>query len=150
MIAAGLVLALLCGAYAARNFAINSDVSALLSPNLEWRKRELAFEKAFGRFEMIVVVVTAPTPELTGEATAALADKLSQNKERFRAVTQVGGGEFFARNGLLFQNAGGAQEESRRPEQGRADDPRSRHGSEPARSHQRNRQRAARRCAPSI
>ena len=88
MIAAGLALALLCGVYSARNFAITSDVSALLSPNLEWRKRELAFEKAFGRFETIVVVVTAPTPELAAEATAKLADKLAQNKERFRAVTR--------------------------------------------------------------
>ena len=48
VIAASMVLALLCGAYAARNFAITSDVNALLSPNLEWRKRELAFEKTFG------------------------------------------------------------------------------------------------------
>ena len=102
VIAAGLVLALLCGVYAARNFAITSDVNALLSPNLEWRKRELVFEKTFGRFEMIVVVVDAPTPELVGEATAKLADKLAQNKERFRAVTRTG--EFFARTGLLFQN----------------------------------------------
>jgi hopanoid biosynthesis associated RND transporter like protein HpnN len=104
VIAAALVLAVISGAYAARNFAINSDVSALLSPNLEWRKRELEFEKAFSRFEMIVVVVNAPTPELVGEATKALADRLSQNKERFRAVTHVTGSEFFARNGLLFQS----------------------------------------------
>jgi hypothetical protein len=103
VIGAALLLAAVSGAYAVRNFAINSDVSALLSPNLEWRKRELAFERAFGRFEMIVVVVNAPTPELVGEATKALADRLSQNKERFRAVTHVTGSEFFARNGLLFQ-----------------------------------------------
>ncbi len=102
VIAAGLALALLCGVYSARNFAITSDINALLSPNLEWRKRELAFEKAFGRFETIVVVVDAPTPEFAAEATASLADKLAQNKERFRAVTRTG--EFFARNGLLFQN----------------------------------------------
>ena len=101
VIAAAMVLALLCGAYAARNFAITSDVNALLSPNLEWRKRELAFEKTFSRFETIVVVVNAPTPELTAEATAKLADKLLQNKERFRAVTRTA--DFFARNGLLFQ-----------------------------------------------
>jgi hopanoid biosynthesis associated RND transporter like protein HpnN len=103
VIAVGIALALVCGAYTARNFAINSDINALLSPNLEWRKRERAFEEAFGRFELIIAVVTAPTPELTGQATAALADKLSQNKERFRAVTHAGGGEFFARNGLLYQ-----------------------------------------------
>ncbi|HYI29504.1 MAG TPA: MMPL family transporter [Bradyrhizobium sp.] len=103
VIAAGLVLALISGAYAARNFAISSDVSALLSPNLEWRKRELAFEKAFGRFELIVVVVNAPTPELTDEAATALTERLLPNKERFRAITHVAGGEFFARNGLLYQ-----------------------------------------------
>ena len=104
VIVAGLVLAVVSGAYAARNFAITSDINALLSPNLEWRKRERAFEQAFGRFELIVAVVTAPTPELTSKATSALADKLSANKDRFRAVTQVGGGEFFTRNGLLYQS----------------------------------------------
>jgi uncharacterized protein len=103
VIVAGIALALLSGVYSVRNFAINSDISALLSPNLEWRKREIAFERAFGRFETIVVVVTAPTPEQAGEATAKLADKLAENKERFRSVTRVN--EFFARYGLLFQDA---------------------------------------------
>ena len=104
VIVAGLVLAVVSGAYAARNFAITSDINALLSPNLEWRKRERSFEQAFGRFELIVAVVTAPTPELTSKATSALADKLSANKDRFRAVTQVGGGDFFTRSGLLYQS----------------------------------------------
>jgi hopanoid biosynthesis associated RND transporter like protein HpnN len=99
----GLLLALAAGFYTAQNFAITSDVNALLSPNLEWRKRELALEKAFSRYEQIVVVVRAPTPELVGQATTALAERLSQQKDRFRSVTQPGAGEFFARNGLLFQ-----------------------------------------------
>jgi uncharacterized protein len=99
----GLLLALAAGIYTARNFAITSDINALLSPNLEWRKRELALEKAFSRFEQIIVVVRAPTPELVGQATAALAERLTQQKDRFRSVTQPGGGEFFSRNGLLFQ-----------------------------------------------
>src|SRR5688572_30585830 len=98
----GLLLALAAGIYTARNFAITSDINALLSPNLEWRKRELALEKAFSRFEQIIVVVRAPTPELVGQATAALAERLTQQKDRFRSVTQPGGGEFFSRNGLLF------------------------------------------------
>jgi uncharacterized protein len=99
----GLLLALVSGIYAARNFAITSDTNALLSPNLEWRKRELAMEKAFARSELIVVVVRAPTPELVGQATAALAERLAQQTDRFPRVTQPGGGEFFARNGLLFR-----------------------------------------------
>src|SRR5262245_61211968 len=98
----GLALAVLSGVYAARNFAINSDINTLLSAELDWRKREIAFEKAFGRFELIVVVVEAPTPELTSAATNALTQVLAQNKERFRRVTRPGGGDFFVRHGLLF------------------------------------------------
>ena len=53
---------------------------------------------------MIVAVVQAPTPELAGGATAALAEGLApRNRDLFRSVTTPGGGEFFARNGLLFQ-----------------------------------------------
>src|SRR3954466_12191382 len=102
VIAIGLLLALASGIYTARNFAITSDIGALLSPNLEWRKREIAFEKAFNRFEQIVVVVRAPTRELVGQATAALAERLAQQKDRFRSVAQPGGGEFFTPNGLFF------------------------------------------------
>ncbi len=104
VVAAGLLLALLSGVYVARHFAINSDINTLLSSDLGWRKRELALEQAFSRFERIFVVVEAPTPELATEATAALTQALAKNKDRLRAVTQLGGGEFFARNGLLFQS----------------------------------------------
>jgi len=104
VIAVVLMLALASGFYAFRHFAINSDTAALLSPNLEWRKRELALEKAFGRYDLILVVVQAPTPELTGQATEALTQRLAQHKDRFPSVTNAGGGEFFARHGLLFQS----------------------------------------------
>jgi uncharacterized protein len=103
VVVVGLVLAGGSGVYVARHFAINSDISTLLSPNLAWRQRELAFEKAFRRFQRIFVVVEAPSPELASEATAALTQGLVKNKQRFQSVTQLGGGEFFAKNGLLFQ-----------------------------------------------
>jgi hopanoid biosynthesis associated RND transporter like protein HpnN len=104
VVALGLVLALASGYYAVRHFAINSDINTLLSPDLDWRKRELALEQAFRRFELIVVVVQAPTPELTSAATTALAQVLEQKKDKFRGVSLPGGGDFFARNGLLFQS----------------------------------------------
>jgi len=70
---------------------------------LPWRQREIAFEKAFPQhLQSILVVVDAPTPELSSQATAALFEKLSANKDAFKSVTQPGGGEFFRRNGLLF------------------------------------------------
>src|SRR5476651_1245065 len=104
VVLAGVLLALASGVYTARHFAINSDINTLLSPDLDLRKRELALEQAFRRYEMIVVVVQAPTPELTGDATTALAQALEKNKDRFRGVTLAGGGDFFARNGLMFQS----------------------------------------------
>ena len=104
VVVAGLVLAGASGVYAARHFAINSDISALLSNNIGWRQHELAFEQAFHRFKRIFVIVDAPTPELASEATARLTQALAKDRRRFQSVTQLGGGEFFAKNGLLFQS----------------------------------------------
>ena len=33
--------------YAARHFAINTDINTLISPDLDWRKRDNQFEQAF-------------------------------------------------------------------------------------------------------
>jgi uncharacterized protein len=104
VVVGGSLLALASGFYAVHHFAINSDINTLLSPDLAWRKRELALEQAFRRYELIVVVVQAPTPELTGQATVALAKALEQKKEKFRSVTLAGGSDFFKRSGLLFQS----------------------------------------------
>jgi uncharacterized protein len=105
VVVAGLLLAAASGVYTARHFAINSDISDLLSNDISWRQRELTFEQAFNRFERVFVVVETPTPELAGEATAALARELANDKQHFQSVAQLGGGEFFAKNGLLFQSA---------------------------------------------
>src|SRR5437763_15926848 len=95
--------AVVSGVYAFRHFAINTDINTLISPDLPWRQRELAFERAFPQhLRSILVVVEAPTPELTSQATAALFEKLSSNTELFRAISQPGGGDFFRQNGLLF------------------------------------------------
>ncbi len=51
---------------------------------------------------MILAVVEAPTPELTSSAAKALSAKLQADKKNFEAITALGSGEFFERNGLLF------------------------------------------------
>ena len=136
VVVVGLVLAVASGVYVARHFAINSDINTLLSSDLGWRKHELAFEQAFRRFERIFVVVEAPTPELTSEATAALTQELAKNKDRFRAVTQLGGGEFFATQRAAVPAAGGSQAQSCAAGAGGAAHPRSRDRSELARARQ--------------
>jgi len=44
-------------------FQINTDINTLISPDLDWRQRDNAFESAFEQERMILAVVEAPTPE---------------------------------------------------------------------------------------
>ena len=97
-----LILAVAAGVYTARNFIINTDINTLISSNLDWRKRDNQFEKAFDRERTILAVIDAPTPELTSAAAAALERKLSGDTQHFESVQPLGAGEFFERNGLLF------------------------------------------------
>jgi len=97
-----LVLATAAGFYTARNFEINTDINTLISPDLDWRKRDNQFDQAFDRDRTILAVVDAPTPELTSAASTALAQKLSGDTKHFESVQPLGSGEFFEKNGLLF------------------------------------------------
>jgi hopanoid biosynthesis associated RND transporter like protein HpnN len=97
-----LILAIAAGFYTARHFIINTDINTLISANLDWRKRDNQFGEAFDRDRTILAVVEAPTPELTGAASKALAQKLSGDSRNFESVQPLGSGEFFEKNGLLF------------------------------------------------
>src|ERR1700728_2495573 len=103
IIVAFLILTAVSGLYVVRHFSINTDVNALISADLPWRQRELAYESAFPQgTHGILAVVDAPTPELAGAAATALADQLSKHDGSFRSVEELGGGKFFENNGLLF------------------------------------------------
>jgi uncharacterized protein len=97
-----LILAIAAGFYTARHFEINTDINTLISPDLDWRKRDIQFDEAFDRDRTILAVVEAPTPELTSSATAALNQKLAGDTQHFESVQPLGSGEFFEKNGLLF------------------------------------------------
>ena len=88
--------------YTAKHFSIDTDINKLISPDLDWRKRDIAFDKAFDQERLILAVVEAPTPEFANAATAALTKKLQENKTDFDAVYRHGSGDFFEKNGLLF------------------------------------------------
>ncbi|MGB6794648.1 MAG: hopanoid biosynthesis-associated RND transporter HpnN, partial [Pseudolabrys sp.] len=104
IIVLALLVAVGSSVYAARHFAINTDVNKLISPELDWRKREAEFEKAFrGHFGSALVVVDAPTAEYASRAAADLATQLKAKPQLFRSVDDIGGSEFFARNGLLYR-----------------------------------------------
>jgi hopanoid biosynthesis associated RND transporter like protein HpnN len=101
VVALVLALALVSAVYAKRHFAIKTDVNELISHDVPWAKNALEYMKHFPQWG-IIVVIDAPTPEATEQATAKLADALKARSDQFQAVSQPGGGPFFARNGLLF------------------------------------------------
>jgi hopanoid biosynthesis associated RND transporter like protein HpnN len=104
VIVAVLALTVASSVYAATHFAINTDITKLISPDLAWRQRDKAFEKEFpGHFASTLVVVDAPTPELVSAATGELVKRLDGHPDLFEAVEDLAGGSFFARNGLMFQ-----------------------------------------------
>lgn len=97
------LLTLASTVYTARNFAINTDISNLISPHIDWRQREIALEKAFpARVHTILAVVDAPTPELAALAADRLTGRLKDNPGLFPEVRRPDGGEFFEKNALLF------------------------------------------------
>jgi hopanoid biosynthesis associated RND transporter like protein HpnN len=98
----GLALAIGSGVYTARNFGINTDINTLISPDLDWRKRDIQFERAFDRERTILAVVEAASPEFAGAAALELVKKLAGDSAHFDSVRSLDGGEFFARNGFLF------------------------------------------------
>ncbi len=104
VIVAGLLLAIASSWYSAAHFKMTTNMADLISNDIPWREREAALEKAFPHFQTIVAVINAPTPELADEATAALNQRLSQQKNMFLSIDDPMGGAFFAQNGLLFLN----------------------------------------------
>jgi len=99
---AGLLLAIGAGYYTAHHFAINTDINTLISDKLDWRQRDVQFDRAFDRDSTILAVVEAPTPELTNLAATALEQKLKGDTKNFLSMQALGSGEFFEKNGLLF------------------------------------------------
>lgn len=98
----GVFLAVAAGFYTYQHFGINTDINHLISSDLDWRKRDIAFEKAFDQERLILAVVEAPTPEFANAAAAKLTAELSKNNINFDSVKRLGGGPFFDRSGLLF------------------------------------------------
>jgi hopanoid biosynthesis associated RND transporter like protein HpnN len=105
IIALGIIGGTISAVYAVRHFAITTDINQLISPDLDWRKREAEFERVFpGHFGSTLVVLNAPTAELAARAGVDLVNQLRSEPQLFRSVDDIEGSEFFARNGLLFKS----------------------------------------------
>jgi len=97
------LLAIAAGVYSARHFAINTDVTRLISPHLPWRQRELTFNATFPQGkETIIAVIDAPTSEAASKAAQSLTSTLSGRKTLFKSVEAASETPFFAREAMLF------------------------------------------------
>lgn len=102
-LAAALAVTVAALAYVASHFDMSTDTAALISPDVAWRMQERAFDDAFPQLrDSMVVVVDGATPELAEDGAARLAAAMQGDPAHFRAVRRPDGGDFFARQGLLF------------------------------------------------
>jgi hopanoid biosynthesis associated RND transporter like protein HpnN len=102
-LAIALGAALLALAVTATRFAMSTDTEDLISSTVDWRLRERAMDQAFPQLrDSMIVVVDGATPELAEDAAARLAARMSADPRHFRAVRRPDGGDFLAREGLLF------------------------------------------------
>jgi hopanoid biosynthesis associated RND transporter like protein HpnN len=103
VLAVVLILSLGSASFVADRFALNTDITTLISSNLRWRQLEIAYVKAFPRQDTaITVVIDGPTPELAEEAAEKLTQRLNGERSIIQGARQMSGGPFFQRNGLLY------------------------------------------------
>lgn len=100
---AGLVLTILALFIAGARMAMTTDTGALISPKVGWRVQEQRMESAFPQLrDNMLVIVDGDTPERAEDAATRLTQRLQTDKTHFRLVTRPDGGDWFARQGLLF------------------------------------------------
>jgi hopanoid biosynthesis associated RND transporter like protein HpnN len=102
VIVAGIVVMIATGVFAVTRFSITTDVESLISENLPWHQRQLELSNAFPQ-QGITAVVTAPTAENADQSAERLAQALSKNPSLYPIIAQPDSGDFFNRNGLLFE-----------------------------------------------
>lgn len=101
----GLLLAAVALLHVSRDFAMSTDTGDLISDTVDWRQQDLAMKRAFPQLrDLMLIVVDGRTPELAEDGAARLTAALSADKAHFERVTRPDGGDFFAREGLLFRS----------------------------------------------
>ena len=100
-----LVLLLTAGAVigAVRSLGMNTDTLALFGSGLDFREAQATFDAQFpGETDLIVAVIDAPSAVAAQNAVSKLAAALKPRTDLFLTVQNPTGGDFFARNGLLY------------------------------------------------
>lgn len=103
LLIASLLLTVLAIGYAATQFAMTTNTSALISPDVDWRRNEAAVNTAFPQLtDVTLAIVDGRTPELAEAGAAALAERLAADTTHFKMVRRPDGGDYLARQGVMF------------------------------------------------
>src|SRR5215471_3744532 len=98
-----LLLGIASGIYAANALGIETDLTRLMSPQVQWRLNEEALDRAFPQdVDLIAAVVDAPSDALAAEAAGALSERLKARSDLFCEVRVPDGGPFLRKEGLLL------------------------------------------------
>lgn len=103
---AALVASVAAFDYVRTHLGMNTDTADMIAPSLQWRQREIDFDRQFPHFsDTLAVVVDANTPELAAHAAARLAQALAAREDLFEGVQDMEDHPFFRRHALLFMEA---------------------------------------------
>ncbi|MDD2768475.1 MAG: MMPL family transporter [Methylococcus sp.] len=95
-----------CGltlAYTMNNLTVNTNTADTISTELPFQKNRIRLETEFPQdVSTIVLLVEGKTPEQTSDAVDALQQELARQSATIQSVYVPDGGDFFARNGLLY------------------------------------------------
>lgn len=99
----GVVVTGIAARYTATHISIDTDTTNMIDVRLPHRQANLALAAAFPHLPGdVVVYAEAAHAGLAEEAADALVARLGEHPDVASAWSQPGGGEFFARNGLLY------------------------------------------------
>ena len=102
VVALGVALTAWSAFYSARHFAITTNTSQLISPEIGWRKDEIAYAKAFPHLEnLIVAVLDGPSPESVEVGAQAMVEGLAGRPYILR-VWRPDSNAYLQRQGLLL------------------------------------------------
>ena len=100
-----LSLTLVFGVYAILSLGIDSDHTKMVDDDIPSQIAHHEFSELFPILdEALIVVIDAVTPERANRAAEELSAALRAMPDHVSQVFEPGGGEFFARNGLLYRD----------------------------------------------
>jgi hopanoid biosynthesis associated RND transporter like protein HpnN len=100
-----LAITVVLGGYAATHLSIDSDNTKMVDDDVPSQIAHHEFSRLFPILDnALIAVIDGATPELSRDAARQLRAALEARPDQVRHVFEPGGGEFFERNGLLYQN----------------------------------------------